>query len=105
MFLQLRRSEERPAHDGRPAPGRQANHIIAARDEFANAFGDLARGKRNWQLMAFALVGLLAMVTLAYVRLAASSRVVPYVVEVDRLGQIVASAAPAISSSARVSVP
>jgi type IV secretion system protein VirB5 len=66
------------------------NHIIAARNEFANAFGDLARGKRNWQLMAFALVGLLAMVTLAYVRLAASSRVVPYVVEVDRLGQIVA---------------
>lgn len=67
-----------------------ANHIIAARNEFANAFGDLARGKRNWQLMAFALVGLLAMVTLAYVRLAASSRVVPYVIEVDRLGQIVA---------------
>jgi type IV secretion system protein VirB5 len=69
---------------------RAANHIIAARNEFANAFGDLARGKRNWQMMAFALVGLLAMVTLAYVRLAASSRVVPYVVEVDRLGQVVA---------------
>ena len=73
-----------------PQTGPSVNHIIAARTEFANAFGDLARGKRNWQLMAFALVGLLAMVTLAYVRLAASSRVVPYVVEVDRLGQIVA---------------
>ena len=69
---------------------RTTNHIIAARNEFANAFGDLARGKRNWQLMAFGLVGLLAIVTLAYVRLAASSRVVPYVVEVDRLGQVVA---------------
>lgn len=73
-----------------PLTSSAANHIITARNEFANAFGDLARGKRNWQLMAFGLVGLLMIVTLAYVRLAASSRVVPYVVEVDRLGQIVA---------------
>ena len=67
-----------------------ANRLITARNEFANAFGDLAKGKRNWQLMAFALTGLLAVVTLAYVRLAAASRVVPYVVAVDRLGQVVA---------------
>lgn len=65
-----------------------SNHIIAARNEFANVFGDLARGKRNWQLMAFLLVGVLSVVTVAYVRLAASSRVVPYVVEVNKLGQI-----------------
>ena len=44
------------------------NNLITARNEFANAFGDLAKGKRNWQIMAFALTGLLAMVTLAYVR-------------------------------------
>lgn len=90
MFPQSRRSEESPGHDGRAAPGRPVNHIIAARNEFANAFGDLAKGKRNWQLIAFALTGLLSLVTLAYVRLSASSRVVPYVVEVDRLGQVVA---------------
>ena len=71
-----------------------ANRLITARNEFTNAFGDLAKGKRNWQLMAFALTGLLAMVTLAYVRLAASSRVVPYVVAVDRLGQVVAAGTP-----------
>ena len=64
--------------------------FLAARTEFTNAFGDLARGKRNWQLMAFGLGGLLALVTVAYVRLAASARVVPYVVQVDRLGQVVA---------------
>jgi len=39
--------------------------------------------------MSYALVGLLTLVTIAYVRLAASSRVVPYVVQVDRLGQVV----------------
>ena len=71
-----------PAHaDGNP--------FLAARTEFMNAFGDLAKGKRNWQLTAYALMGLLALVTLADLRLAASSRVVPYVVQVDRLGQVV----------------
>ena len=64
------------------------NPFLAARHEFMNAFGDLARGKRNWQLIAYALAGLLALVTLADLRLAASSRVVPYIVQVDRLGQV-----------------
>src|SRR2546421_12553775 len=71
-----------PAHpDGNP--------FLAARHEFMNAFGDLARGKRNWQFIAYALAGLLALVALADLRLAASSRVVPYIVQVDRLGQVV----------------
>src|SRR3989442_6637724 len=69
-----------PAHpDGNP--------FLAARHEFMNAFGDLARGKRNWQLIAYALAGLLALVAIADLRLAASSRVVPDIVQVDRLGQ------------------
>jgi type IV secretion system protein VirB5 len=66
------------------------NRIIAARQEFAGTFGDLARGKRNWQLMSFALVAVLGVVTVSHVRLASSSRVVPYFVEVDRLGQVAA---------------
>jgi len=92
--LRLGRGHGPAASDG-AAPAANAgapetNHIVAARSEFASAFGDLARGKRNWQLLAFSLTGLLALVTLAYVRLAASSRIVPYVVEVDRFGQVVA---------------
>src|SRR5438132_9922657 len=59
------------------------NPFLAARHEFMNAFGDLARGKRNWQLIAYALAGLLALLAIADLRLAASSRVVPYVVRVD----------------------
>lgn len=69
----------------------ERNRFLAARHEFANAFGDLARGKRNWQVMAFSLAGLLAAVTVAYVRLASSARLVPYVVQVDRVGQVVAA--------------
>ena len=75
----------------KPEPRRTpANHIIAARNEFANVFGDLAKGKRNWQVIAFLLATVLGIVTLAYVRLASSSRVVPYIVEVDKLRQITA---------------
>jgi type IV secretory pathway TrbF-like protein len=69
---------------------RSANPYLAAREEFISTFGDLARGKRNWQLASFALLGLLGMVLLAYLRLSLGSRITPYVVEVDRLGQAVA---------------
>jgi type IV secretion system protein TrbF len=72
------------------SPGRtDGNPFLAARTEFMNAFGDLAKGKRNWQLTAYGLMGLLALVALANFHLTASSRVVPYVVQVDRLGQVV----------------
>jgi type IV secretion system protein TrbF len=65
--------------------------LITARTEFSNAFADLARGKRNWQLVAFWLLGLLTVIIVAYARLAGSTHVVPYVIEVDRLGQIAAA--------------
>lgn len=78
----------RQSPNGTPEPA--VNHIAVARNEFTNAFGDLAKGKRNWQLIAFALAAVLAIETIAYSQLAASSRVVPYLVQVDRLGQVVA---------------
>ncbi len=72
-----------------PSAAAAGNPFLAARTGFMHAFGDLAKGKRNWQLTAYGLMGLLALVALADLRLAASSRVVPYVVQVDRLGQVV----------------
>lgn len=74
--------------DAEPEAEPSTNHIIAARNEFSGVFGDLAKGKRNWQLMAFSLTALLALVTLSYVRLVSSARVVPYLIQVDRLGQV-----------------
>src|SRR5260370_288208 len=68
-------------------PAKQDNPFLAARTEFMNAFGDLAVGKRNWQLIAFALMGLLTLVTIAYVRVAHSPGVVPSIVQVHRVGQ------------------
>ena len=68
----------------------EPNPYLAARAEFTSVFGDLARGKRNWQLAAFGLLGLLGFLLVAYVRLSFQSRITPYVVEVDRLGQVAA---------------
>src|SRR5258708_27588841 len=75
----------------RPVHGREtANPILAGRGAFAGAFGDLARGKRNWQLVAFGLLGVLAIVVVAFVRLASETRITPFVVEVDKLGRAMA---------------
>jgi len=64
--------------------------LVSARNEFANLFGDLARGKRNWQLAAGWLSGLLTIVVVAYIRLASAARVVPYLIQTDKLGQVAA---------------
>jgi len=109
MRMRLWRQPWSPAPLGPPAPGPGADvpsppprpgsadpQLLAARHEFANAFGDLAKGKRTWQLMAYALAGLLALVTLAYVQLASSVRIVPYVVQVDKLGAVTAAGAASL---------
>ncbi len=70
-----------------PSPERT---FLAARHEFENVFGNLAKAKRNWQLVAFVLLSLLAVIIVAYVRLASTSRITPYVVQVDKLGRAVA---------------
>jgi type IV secretory pathway TrbF-like protein len=73
-----------------PSERRAPNPILAGRGAFAGAFGDLARGKRAWQVVAFGLLGLLGIVVVAFVRQASESRVTPYVVEVDKLGRAAA---------------
>lgn len=64
--------------------------ISLAQQNFLGILGDQAKGKRNWQIVAFASLGLLAVVTFSYIKLASESRITPYIVEVDRLGQAAA---------------
>src|SRR5437762_13559457 len=59
-----------------------------ARREFASVFGDLARGKRNWQVVAFALAGVVAVEARAMIGLARAARVVADVVRVDQRGRV-----------------
>lgn len=81
-----------PVHGTREVdapPPHRANAIVEnARREFANAFSDLARGKRNWQVAAFALAGAVALEAVAIIALAGAARVVPYVVRVDQVGRV-----------------
>ena len=84
--------------DGAPAPGSGAlpgwaherptpPDVLRGRYEFTRQFSDLARGKRNWQWVAALSLTLLGLAVAGLVTLASQSRVVPYVVEVDRVGR------------------
>ena len=60
------------------------------RREWDDRYAGLARGKRNWQLAALSLLAVDALLSAGIIYLATQSRVSPFVVEVDRLGQAVA---------------
>lgn len=83
-------SPEQATANVRSEPGPDKRNLIVenARREFASAFGDLAKGKRNWQVIAFALSTVLALQGFALVRLASSAHAIPYVVQVDRFGTV-----------------
>jgi type IV secretion system protein VirB5 len=68
--------------------GRTNALVQNARREFSSAFSDLARGKRNWQLIAFCLGAVSLLQGLTVFRLAASAHPVPFVVQTDRLGGV-----------------
>ncbi len=70
------------AYDGKTPP-----EVLRGRYEFHRSFSDLARGKRNWQWVAALALVLLGFATTGLVTLATQSRIVPYVVEVDRMGR------------------
>lgn len=67
-----------------------ASSVVEGRERFFDHYMDLARGKRNWQLVSFALLLLQGILVAAYVSLASRARITPYVVEVDRHGRALA---------------
>jgi len=79
-----------PEHSTTPALESARPNLIVenARREFTSAFGDLAKGKRNWQVIAFTLSTALVLEGFAMVRLASSAHAIPYVVHVDRFGSV-----------------
>jgi type IV secretory pathway TrbF-like protein len=66
------------------------NPYLSARREWNERYGDYIARARNWRLAAFAALGISAVLALGVVWEAAQSKVVPYVVEVDKLGDAVA---------------
>lgn len=86
MPLPFRRAAPAPATLGlsedTPSP------YLRGRAEWDGQFGTLARSKRTWQVAAYAASALDVLLVVGYIRLAETARVVPYVVQVDRLGQV-----------------
>ena len=65
---------------------------LSARREWNERYGDYIAHARNWRLAAFAALSISAVLALGVVWEGAQSKVVPYVVEVDKLGDAVAVA-------------
>ncbi len=63
---------------------------LQARDAWDERYGNLARRAHNWMLMAFALLVLDSLLAAAIFWLASQTKITPYVVEMDKLGQAVA---------------
>jgi len=63
------------------------NSYLAARAEFESVFSNAARRARNWQLVAFIALGLLAFRIGQEGYATVTSRIVPYIVEVDQFGR------------------
>jgi type IV secretion system protein VirB5 len=75
----------------RPADLEASDASLArGRREWDDRYSSLAHGKRNWQLAALGLLAIDGLLTAGLIHLASQSRVSPFVVEVDRLGQAVA---------------
>lgn len=71
-------------------PSSPESPFLRARNEWDNRLMDLATSRYNWMIFASALLLLNALLGCALVWQAGRSKVVPYVVEVDRHGQAVA---------------
>ncbi|MCP3963591.1 MAG: conjugal transfer protein [bacterium] len=64
--------------------------FLRARREWDDRFAHLARGKRNWQLAALGLLAANLVLSAALAWLSTQSRITPFIVEVDALGQAAA---------------
>lgn len=64
------------------------NPYIDGKREWMERYGDLIKQKKTWQMLAMATTALSVITTLAALNFASKSCFIPYVVEVDRQGEI-----------------
>jgi type IV secretion system protein VirB5 len=61
-------------------------YVLEGREETLGFYSHLAKGKRNWQIIAFLLGVTVLVLVFSLVGMATSSRYIPYVVEQDDMG-------------------
>jgi type IV secretion system protein VirB5 len=64
----------------------ESEFYLHARREWDERYGDLVLGKRNWQIASAGLMLLSLILALGIVWMSARTKVIPFVVEVDKLG-------------------
>lgn len=72
--------DEKPAH----------NPYLAARSEWNERYGSYIAEARRWKLIALAALAIAAVAVIGVLNLASKSRFVPFLVEVDKLGETLA---------------
>jgi len=72
---------------------------VQARREWDERYGDLVLGKRNWQIASAGLMLLSFVLAFGIVWQSARAKVIPYVVEVDKLGYALTQAQPLTAAS------
>lgn len=80
------------------------NPYLSARREWNERYGDYIARARSWRWAAFAALAISLVLAIGVVWQAAQNKVVPYVVEVDKLGDAVAVARADRASTADVRV-
>ena len=64
----------------------ESEFYLQARREWDERYGDLVLGKRNWQIASGGLMLLSLILALGIVWMGARTKVIPFVIEVDKLG-------------------
>jgi type IV secretory pathway TrbF-like protein len=64
----------------------ESDFYLQARREWDERYADLVLGKRNWQIASAGLMLLSLILALGIVWMSARTKVIPFVVEVDKLG-------------------
>ncbi|MGC8592520.1 VirB8/TrbF family protein [Acidithiobacillus sp.] len=71
-----------------------ANPYLNARREWDERYGDALTRAQNWRLFAFGAIGVAAVACLGIAYIGAQSKIKPYVVAIDRMGNPIAMAQP-----------
>jgi type IV secretory pathway TrbF-like protein len=85
---------------GMKIPKNTENPYLSARREWNERYGSYISQKRTWQLTAIAAMALSGLLGVSLVTVASQSKVQPFIVQVDKLGQAVA-----VSPAEKAQVP
>lgn len=78
-----------PSEVKNPGQSTTGNPYLNARQEWNERYGDYISQARSWKIAALVSLGVCAVSVVGVIVMANSSRIVPYVVEVNRLGDAV----------------